>query len=287
MYGTQGVLIHFVALRCHCGTVKDAVTPAQIATNHRELTAPASSPSRTVSLEIRERPSEGTGVRQATSRNLLSPGEQRRLLAGATLLTYRRGGAALFCEGQDASFIYFISEGIIRTSRYAENGGRQILTFRVPGDLLGLSENGQYDYSAETVGAAKVYRITWRCMQQIMLVEPDLQLHLLLKIADDCRHAEQHIVTLGQQNTCQRLISFILDLWQLPDFFDERRSLMRLPVSRNDLADYIGTTTTSAERSFLKLESEHLIRRITPRTIEIIDIVGLQRLQCEQRRSHR
>jgi hypothetical protein len=58
-------------------------------------------------------------------------------------------------------------------------------------------------------------------------------------------------------------------------------------VNRNDLADYIGTTTTSAERSFLKLESENLIRRITPRTIEIIDISGLQRLQCEQRRSHR
>ena len=260
---------------------------AQLTANHTELTVPIGNRSSALSLEIRERPPEGTSVRPAAIRNLLSPREQKELLQDATAIVYRRGGDALFYEGQDASFIYFIREGIIRTSRCAENGGRQILAFRVPGDFLGLSENGRYDHSAETVGPAKVYRIAWRCMQQIMLVDPELQLHLLLKVADDCRHAEQHIVTLGQQNTCQRLISFILDLRQIPDCFDERRSLLRLPVNRNDLADYIGTTTTSAERSFLKLESENLIRRITPRTIEIIDIGGLQRLQCEQRRSHR
>ena len=183
-------------------------------------------------------------------------------------------------------FLYFIDEGVIRISRCAENGRRQILAFRVPGDLLGRPENGRYVNSAETVGPARVYRIAWLRMQQMMLADPQLQLHLLTKVADDFRQAEHRIMTLGQQNTCQRLASFILDLLCLPEFFDEKQSLLQLPVNRFDLADYLGTVTKSSERAFARLESEGLIRRVTSRTIEILDIAGLQRVQREQRRGH-
>jgi CRP-like cAMP-binding protein len=111
-------------------------------------------------------------------------------------------------------------------------------------------------------------------------------MHLLMKMADDCRKAEYRLVMLGQQNPCQRLVSFILDLLQNPDFFDETHSLLTFPINRFDLADYLGIVTKSSERSFAKLESEGYIRRITSRTIQIIDMTGLQRLQCEQRRHH-
>ena len=61
--------------------------------------------------------------------------------------------------------------------------------------------------------------------------------------------------------TCQRLAPFILDLMVVPEFFDEKRSLLKLPVNRFDLADYLGTVTKSSERAFARLESEGLIRR--------------------------
>src|SRR3982074_665135 len=121
-------------------------------------------------------------------------------------------------------------------------------------------------------------------MQQRMVAEPQLQLHLLMKVADDFRQAEHRIMTLGQQNTCQRLASFILDLLCLPELFDEKQLLRRLPLNRFEHADYLGTVTKSSERAFAKLEGEGLIRRVASRTIEILDIAGLQRVQCEQRR---
>ena len=229
---------------------------------------------------------EATSAQAAAVQNLLSRQEQDLLFTSATALTYLRGGEALFSEGQDAGFIYFIENGVIRTSRCAKNGRRQILAFRVSGDILGLSENGRYSSAAETIGPARVYRIQWQRMQHAMLNEPELQLHLLMKMADDYRQAEQRIVTLGQQNPYQRLISFILDVRRIPEFFDEKRSLLKLPMNRFDLADYLGTVTKSSERSFARLESEGLIRRITPRTIEIKDINGLRHLQCSLRRTH-
>ena len=261
-------------------------TILELSEKERSSASPPGTRSSGPSLELRARPSDGASVQPATIRNLLSREEQEQLLQSATALVYRRGGNIVFSEGEDAGFLYFIENGIIRMSRCAENGRRQILAFRVSGDLLGRPENGRYVNSAETVGPARVYRIAWQRMQQLMLVEPQLQLHLLMKVADDFRQAEHRIMTLGQQNTCQRLASFILDLLRLSEVFDEKRSLLKLPVNRFDLADYLGTVTKSSERAFAKLESLGLIRRVTSRTIEILDIAGLQLVQREQRRGH-
>jgi|ERR1017187_2773304 CRP-like cAMP-binding protein len=258
---------------------------SEVSENANAYASRAKSGANRLSLTIRGESLEGASGEPTIVQNLLSRQEEDLLIQGATVLAYRRG-QALFSEGQDASFLYFIGDGIIRMSRCAENGHRQILSFRLPGDILGLSESGQYSSSAETVSAAQVYRVPWKRMQQAMLIEPELQLHLFMKVANDYRQAEDRIVILGQQNTCQRLISFILGLLQLPELFDKKQSLLRIPVNRFDLADYLGTVTSSSERSFAKLESLGLIRRVTSRTVQIIDLSGLQRLQCEQRRGH-
>ena len=252
----------------------------------RGSASPAGGRSCGPSLGVRARSFDEAGVRPAATRNLLSREEQEHLLQSATAISYRTGGSIVFAEGEDAGFLYFVDEGIFRISRCAENGRRQIIAFRASGDLLGRPENGRYVNTAETVGPARVYRIAWQRMQQMMLAEPQLQLHLLMKVADDFRQAEHRIMTLGQQNTCQRLASFILDLLHLPEVFDEKRSLLKLPVNRFDLADYLGTVTKSSERAFARLESQGLIRRVTSRTIEILDIAGLQAVQREQRRGH-
>ena len=239
-----------------------------------------------LSLALRGEESERTSVQTMATQNLLTCRQQDLLFASATALVYQRGRKTLFYEGQDASFIYFIDSGVIQLSRRAQNSRRQILALRVSGDILGLSENKRYPNTAETVGAAKVYRIPWQRVQQAMLIEPELSLHLFMKASSDCHEAERRIMSLGQQNPCQRLISFILDLRCVPELFDEEKSLLNLPMNRSDLADYLGIVTKSSERSFAKLEGDGVIRRITARTVEILDLKALQRLQYEQRRDH-
>jgi CRP-like cAMP-binding protein len=238
------------------------------------------------SLEIRARAFDAENSESAGGHNLLSSEEQVRLLQEATPLIYRHSGSVLFSESQPVSFLFVVDQGIIRISRCAENGRRQILAFRVSGDILGLSENGRYIDSAETVGPAKVYRIPWQRMQQAMLAEPQIQMHLFTKVADDFRQAEDRIMSLGQQDICQRLASFILELLRLPEFFDEEQSLLKLPVNRFDLADYLGAVTKSLERAFARLESGGVIRRRSSRLIEILDRNALQCSQREQRRGH-
>ena len=203
----------------------------------------------------------------------------------ATTLTFRRA-TTIFSQGADASFVYFIDQGIVRLSRFAENGHRQVLGFHVAGDLIGLADNGFYANLAETVCTVRVHRVPWNQMLSLMLAEPKLQLAVFKKVVHDSLQAQSLIMLLGQQNTHQRLASCLVNLLRVPQFFDKQSARLRLPVNRFDLADYLGVASRSAERAFAKLEKQGLVRRITPRVIEILDIDGLERLQLEQRRSH-
>jgi len=113
-----------------------------------------------------------------------------------------------------------------------------------------------------------------------------MQINLLMRVAFDLRQAQRRIMILGQQNVPQRLASFLLDFMQHPDFFDERRRILTLPLTRFDLGDYLGTTAESVVRAFAKMEKEGLIKRKSSRIIEMRNTIALQQMVGERRRKH-
>ncbi len=215
--------------------------------------------------------------------NPLPPGEQEQLRRIARPLEHKPG-ASLYSQGGEAKFVYLIAEGIVRINHCNETGDRQILAFRVTGDFCGIPESGQYFNSAESVSHTSLYRFEWQQLQDLCLAEPHLHSVLLGKILQDYRQAQLRISVLGQQNTSQRLASFILDYMKLPELFDPATSCLTLPVNRFDLADYLGTAAESTARAFAKLEDLGLIRRITARKIDILDKDGLTLLNRAPRR---
>jgi CRP-like cAMP-binding protein len=215
----------------------------------------------------------------------LSRKNRDQLYQIATTLTFRRG-TTIFSQGADAQFVYLIDQGIVRLSRFAKNGHRQVLGFQVAGDLMGLADNSYYANSAETLCSVRVHRIPWNEMLCLMLANPNLQIAVLKKVVHDSLQAQSLIMVLGQQNAHQRLASCLVNLLRVPQFFDEQSARLRLPVNRFDLSDYLGVAPRSAERAFARLENLRLIRRVTPRIIEILDIDGLESLQLELRRNH-
>jgi CRP-like cAMP-binding protein len=215
----------------------------------------------------------------------LSKENREQIYQIGTSLNFRRG-ATIFSQGADAHFVYLIDQGIVQLSRFAGNGHRQVLGFQVAGDLIGLADNGYYANLAESVCPVRVCRIPWNQLLRLLLSDPKLQLAVLRKVVHDSLQAQSLIMVLGQQNAYQRLASCLVNLLKVPGFFDEESARLRLPVNRFDLADYLGVASRSAERAFAKLEKQGLVRRITPRIIEILDVGRLERLQLEQRRCH-
>ena len=237
--------------------------------------------------ELRAKSISGQAGDLDSPRNLLTPEEQELLLTIGSIIEYPAGGCVIFSEGEDAHFIYVIEKGIVRISRYSENGQRQILAFRARGDLCGLPDVDRYVNSAETVSPAKVFRFPWRRFQQLLVSNHSFQAKVFAKVTCDFRQAQRRIMMLGHQNIYQRLASFLLEFVSYPEFFDDQSSALNLPVNRFDLADFMGTTPESTARAFARLESEGLVRRANARTIEILDPDGLHQLQSGRRRASR
>ena len=86
------------------------------------------------------------------------------------------------------------------------------MAFMLPGDIFGLPDSGIYVNSAEAACPSALCRVPWEKLRELMMREPSIQLNLLIKVAHDLREAQRRIMILGQQNTCQRLASFLLDL---------------------------------------------------------------------------
>lgn len=210
--------------------------------------------------------------------NILSPAEQRHLARIATLLEYQAGGVAIFSEGEDAHFLYLIDDGIVRLSRHLPDGGRQVLGFMWPGDLCGMTEEGRYINSAASLTPAAIFRFPLDQLRQLLLKEPLLQLHLLTKAVHELRNAQRQIIVLGRLKSTMRLASFFLDSRLQVAIFDSKTRVLRLPMSRVDIADYLGTTPESVARAFVSLERGGYVRRISPRSVELLDIDGLARL---------
>jgi CRP-like cAMP-binding protein len=228
---------------------------------------------------MRARLLDGGDDNGAPSSNVLSPKEQDELRSIAKTIVLPRRGMTIFSSGAEAGFVYVIGEGIIRISRVTANGSRRILAFMLPGDLFGMPDCGIYLNSADSVTPAMLYRFSWPALREAMAKDPQLQLSFLTKLAHDFRQAQRQLMMLGQQSAHQRLALFLLDFMRSSGLFDRETSLLRLPVTRFDLADFLGTTRETTARAFAKLQDLGLIERVNAQAIRIADVKGLQQLQ--------
>jgi CRP-like cAMP-binding protein len=235
--------------------------------------------------EIRARAFDREKDAGAQIENLLSRGQQSRFRAIATVLDYQRGGSTVFSEGEDAHFIYSVISGVVRISRYSDSGRRQVLALMLPGDLFGFPQGGRYVNSAITASPVTLYRVPWQRLRELLLHEPEMHLNMLIRVAFDLREAQRRIMILGQQNIAQRLASFLIDLTQHSDFYDERKHRLSLPLTRFDMGDYLGSAPETVARAFAKLEKQGAIRRISPRLIEIPSLEALKRIVGGRRRA--
>jgi CRP-like cAMP-binding protein len=250
------------------------------AERHIETRNPAGNPIK--ALEIRARRFDSA---QPQPVNLLTPESHDLLRSIATLVEFPHGRDVIFDEGDEVSHIYFIASGMVRISRCAASGRRQVIAFLLPGDMFGIPEQGLYANSARAMGDVTLYQVPWRQLDALMQKEPELQNSLLVRMSFELRQAQKRILVLGQQNVSQRLATFLLDLMEHEDFYDARQKQLFLPLSRFDLGDYLGTSAETVVRVLARLEKDGLIRRLSSRLLLIPSPEALVRLLRGRRRN--
>jgi CRP/FNR family transcriptional regulator, nitrogen fixation regulation protein len=160
--------------------------------------------------------------------------------------TYRRDNE-IFGEAEPAGYVYQITSGAVRTFKLLPDGRRQIGSFHLPGDIFGIESGDFYRFTAEAISETRV-----RIAKQERLFGGDSEAsgfsskELLRLIAGNLERAESHVLLLGRQLAPERVAAFLMEM--------DRRlgspEVLVLPMSRRDIADYLGLTHETITRCF-------------------------------------
>lgn len=149
------------------------------------------------------------------------------------------------------------------------NGERQVIAFYWPGDLFGLTEAGRYVNAVKAITPCRVYRFPIQRLETFLVENPKIQHRFFIKAVHDLRCGQRQLVAMGRFDITRRMATFLLDCSGHEKYFDHSNQLLSLPMSRYDIADYLGTSHESVTRALAVLEGKSLLRRISPRQIEL------------------
>lgn len=180
----------------------------------------------------------------------------------------------VYSKGDEARFSFKVIEGAVRLSRIFADGRRQIVNFLLPDETFGIELSETYSSTAEAVGDVVALRCPRICIAQMTAGDPDISQKRLAMFSKSLAAAEQHVAMLGHQSAKERVASFFLALELQRS--GETEHTLDLPLSRQDIADYLGLTIETTCRALSELKRQHIIDAPSRRRIVIRDMRGLK-----------
>jgi CRP/FNR family transcriptional regulator, nitrogen fixation regulation protein len=173
----------------------------------------------------------------------------------------------IFAEGDRADCWFRVVSGTVRLSKLLADGRRYIAEFYFAGDCFGLDTVSERLFSAEAVGEITVMCFARRATERLIDDNPALARGLRDLTMRDLANAQMRMLLLGRMSASERVATFLLDI------FDRRDALraLDLPMSRNDVADYLGLTIETVCRVLSSFKREGLINIPNPHRIELHD----------------
>lgn len=210
-------------------------------------------------------------VRSLTVCAALEAEELRRL--SEILQTVRfDAGHTVFAEADPADTLYNVTAGTVKLYKLLPDGRRQITGFLLAGDFLGLSVNDTYAYSAETVTASTLCRFPRRRMDALLEEFPKMQRRLFSMASNELAAAQDQMLLLGRKTAKEKICSFLLMLSQRAQRRGNKENPVHVPMSRADIADYLGLTTETVSRTFTQLKTTHVISLLEGNKVLIQDM---------------
>jgi CRP/FNR family transcriptional regulator, nitrogen fixation regulation protein len=180
--------------------------------------------------------------------------------------TLYQAGAEIYAQGERCGSLYKIEFGAVRIYRLLSDGRRQISAFHFAGEIFGFEADNIHHFFAEAICGTGIRMLRTGASQG------DLAIELLPMALQGLVRAQEHLLVLGRQNAIERIAAFLLDL-------SERQGglpRIELPMSRTDIADYLGLTIETVSRVFSRLKQKGVIKFPSLRSVDIVKWLILQ-----------
>jgi CRP/FNR family transcriptional regulator, nitrogen fixation regulation protein len=184
--------------------------------------------------------------------------------------------AEIFGEGEPADYLYKVVSGAVRTSKLLSDGRRQIGAFLLPGDFFGMEASDEHRFSAEAISDTVALVVKRSAVEALAAHNCRIARALWTMAACDLERAQEHMLALGRKNAQERLVTFLLDMARRGKAEDR----IELPMSRQDIADYLGLTIETVSRTLTQLESNAAIEIPTSRCIMLRNRHALKHLSA-------
>lgn len=218
-----------------------------------------------------------------------APGEQ-----GATELIKKLNGSGLlkidlsgydstslfkkqvvYAEAKRPRFLYYVTEGKVKTFRIHEDGKEYITNLYTKGDFIGylpLLEDSLYDETAEVLEDAELLMIPKDEFLNVLYKDISIATAFIKLIAQNVKDKEERLMQLAYGSLRKRVAKALLDIYGK---FNAEGGTNRLNISREDIAQYVGTATESLIRTLSDFKSEKLIETVEGK----IRITNLEKLK--------
>lgn len=165
-------------------------------------------------------------------------------------------GSEIYADEDPAEFVYKIVSGAVRVVKLLSDGRRQISSFHFAGDTFGLEAGDSHSFSAEAIADTVVAVVKRTALMALAERDAEFARRLWEKAARDLASAQQHMLLLGRKSALERIATFLVDMAKRHGTGDAAD----LPMSRQDMADYLGLTVETVSRTLTQLEEEGVIQ---------------------------
>jgi len=197
--------------------------------------------------------------------------DQTMQMMGATM-SYPRN-SEIFGENEPADYLYKVLSGSVRTYKILSDGRRQVGGFYLAGEIFGLEFGAEHTLSAEAIADTKVLVIKRSALNALAARDASIAHQLYALTGRELRHAQARTLLLIK-SAQERVASFLLEMAERAT----ASNAIELPMSRQDIADYLGLTIETVSRTLTSLESAAAIEVPTSRRIVLRNRGALSRM---------
>jgi CRP-like cAMP-binding protein len=205
---------------------------------------------------------------------LLTDSQRMRLAAIATRIQVAQRGV-IYRDEAPATNVFIIADGVVKVFKDMPSGRRWVTAFLFPADVFGLAENGRYVRTAQAVTRATLYQFNVDVLIETLKSDGDLQFKFLCKVTHELREAQRQTITIGRRDAVGKLAMFIREL--------ERQNRgardIDLPMSRSDIASYLGLSLESVSRASRALERRGVLCFPDRHVVRILDPAQFERIE--------
>ena len=186
--------------------------------------------------------------------------EQREKLAQIGIRVRLPPRMIVYSEGSRAHWVFAITEGVVKSYRDLPSGKRNVAGFLFARDLFGLAANGRYVNTTQAVTRVTLFRLPVDALAVLLKQDGEMQFKFLAKVTHELRESQRRAIVVGRRDAAGRLAMFVWLMAERLDCLATGGKVVPLPMTRSDIAGFLGLSLESVSRAAAELERRGLLR---------------------------